>query len=632
MVGKSRFDVVYASDLHVMGGTNAALVSHVNDLAELGYRVGLIPLHLPHALGDKPLYLKVRALVNAGRATIIDARTTAVDCDTFIIDNPSLMLVARKDLPAVRITARRKVIIVPFPAQNGLGRTYDPVLVQLNAAHLCLGPYVWAPVSPLIREQLAETYPFLTLSQTDAGPIVDAHSYLWRDRTFSSPLVVGRHSRPQPEKWPQDRKAFLAAYPLGPDLRLDFLGISPAELERIIGPLPEGLTTVGYNAEAVHSYLDRIDLFCYFHHPDWVEALGIVIVEAMLSGVPCILPGYMQVNFGDNAFYAEPSEAAALCRSLLDRPEELRAMAIRARSFAETRFGAPNFHRFLSEIALPPPRSAGAVPHYESIFVARFDGLGLGPTQLLEEATLLAHDQTVAIAPTGDRISTFVRQTIDAVGIALLSDGPATCGNCIVLSPFSDDTANRLHQIRADRFLLRPRGDESGKAGRRDVLRMAMLSAPVVWQVMDRAAQVALERFDPNAQIEEFAPLETLSQESCAYLARRRPVRRSGVTGIFMPSEMSAPLLQAISEAKLCVSFFGKAPNFKLRYEVSGQNQDLLSWIARVDRLIVAAGAGMGRAETDFLQLVANACAIPFVPVRLMADTPWPGILREKWT
>lgn len=629
MPGRLRYDVVYASDLHVMGGTNAALVSHVTALAARGYRVGLVPLHLPHAMGDKPLYGKVRATVNAGLAEIIDSRVTDVDCDLFVIDNPSLLMVARKDLPSVRVAAPRTIIIVPFPTENGLGQTYDPILVQLNAAQFTPGPYTWAPVSPLIRAQLAETYPYLALSASDAGPIIDETAFPFRERSFQSPMVIGRHSRPQAEKWPADRAGFLNAYPIGPDIALDFLGIAPADLEKIIGPLPAGLRTQGYNAEPVADYLNRIDLFCYFHHPDWIEALGIVVVEAMLSGVPCLLPEYMRENFGDNAFYADPERAGTVCRALLRRPEDLRAMAKRARSFAADRFGDARFQGFLDEIRLSPPRAVSDAPRFDTILLGKVDGIGLGPTHLLEEAILLARTGTVAIAPTSDRVSTFVRQTLAETGITLLAHTSATCSDCIVMAPFSDEAADRLHRIRAARYVLRVRGDEAGKAGRGGIVRMGLLSASVTWQAMDRAAQVALEKSEPNAAIVDHPPLTALSALTTAYLIRRKPRHPAGVTGIFMPADISAPLLAAISAAQLRVSFFGKPPNFRLRHEFSGQHQDLPSWIARLNRLIVAAGQGMGRAELGFLQLMAESCRIPFVPVRLTPDTPWTSILRD---
>src|SRR6266699_4826935 len=116
---QENFDIVYASDIYVQGGTNAALASHIEYLAKQGYSVGILPMHLPHAVGIWPIYTKIRTVVTNGLARVIEPQTTRVQCDLFLIDNPSLMHTPSEEMPTVTLEARERIIIVPFPPRDG---------------------------------------------------------------------------------------------------------------------------------------------------------------------------------------------------------------------------------------------------------------------------------------------------------------------------------------------------------------------------------------------------------------------------------------------------------------------------------------------------------------------------------
>jgi hypothetical protein len=83
-------------------------------------------------------------------------------------------------------------------------------------------------------------------------------------------------------------------------------------------------------------------VYVYFHHPDWVEAFGRAPCEAMMAGIPTILPKYLEANFGEAGIYCEPHEVLSIVRKLQADPDEYNRTSIQTREVATSKFGA--FH------------------------------------------------------------------------------------------------------------------------------------------------------------------------------------------------------------------------------------------------------------------------------------------------
>ena len=150
--------------------------------------------------------------------------------------------------------------------------------------------------------------------------------------------VIGRHGRADPVKWPRDPEQILDAYPETDDLRVRVLGGGEIAVKRL-GRQPANWDVVRFGAEEPDEFLRTIDFFVYFHDPDWLEAFGRTILEAMASGVPVILGEHFRSSFDDAALYCTPAGAPALVRELYADPERYRAVVSRAREFAERRYG-----------------------------------------------------------------------------------------------------------------------------------------------------------------------------------------------------------------------------------------------------------------------------------------------------
>jgi len=310
-----HFDVVLIGDFRVPGGTSRQASNQIRALHSAGYSVGLITVELPHAKGRKPIDPLIRARLSMDEAVLIHDGLEDLSASLVIFENPR----AFQEPPAnaIQVDAARAIITVHFPLIDGAGqRTFDPEAVTRVCATITDAPLLWAPVSDLTRRLLAEGGGDLPMLDRNLPNIVVAEEFeAKRTRPVKDVPVIGRHSRPQPDKWPPTRKEMFQVYPRAADIEVALLGAGD-NLRQLVGAYPRNWRTYEFNEIAPDEFLRGIDFFVYFHHPNWIEAFGIATAEAMASGAVAILPPYMKENFGDAAVYCELKEAAATVRAL----------------------------------------------------------------------------------------------------------------------------------------------------------------------------------------------------------------------------------------------------------------------------------------------------------------------------
>ena len=178
---------------------------------------------------------------------------------------------------------------------DGLGQpSYDWRAIHRHAQAVLGGEVLWAPIGPAVRAQFAQI--------DDAPPLLDQDWYGMIDpRPWRTPRegprqarpVIGRHSRPDALKWPDDAATILAAYPDDPSCMVRVLGGGPF-LRDLLGGYPPNWEVLAFNAMPPARFLATIDFFVYFHHSRWVEAFGHTIIEAMASGAVAILPPHFR--------------------------------------------------------------------------------------------------------------------------------------------------------------------------------------------------------------------------------------------------------------------------------------------------------------------------------------------------
>jgi UDP-N-acetylglucosamine:LPS N-acetylglucosamine transferase len=310
-----HFDVVLIGDFRVPGGTSRQASNQIRVLHRAGYSIGLVNVELPHAKGKKPIDSLIRARISLGEATLVRNGFDELSASLVIFENPR----AFQEPPAddIRVDARRALIAVHFPLVDGAGQqTFDPALVAQVCGQITDAPVVWAPVSNLTRRLLLTNQADLPLLERNLPNIVMVDDFASnRARPVNNVPVIGRHSRPQRDKWPATRQKMLQVYPKRSDIEVALLGVGD-ELRDLVDAYPKNWRTYEFNEIAPVDFLRGIDFFVYYHHPDWVEAFGIATAEAMASGAVAILPPYMKENFGSAAIYCEPQDAIPTIRAL----------------------------------------------------------------------------------------------------------------------------------------------------------------------------------------------------------------------------------------------------------------------------------------------------------------------------
>uniref|UniRef100_UPI000B19B230 glycosyltransferase n=1 Tax=Bacillus sp. JCM 19034 TaxID=1481928 RepID=UPI000B19B230 len=151
-------------------------------------------------------------------------------------------------------------------------------------------------------------------------------------------IRIGRHSRDQYVKWPSDREELLKVYPDHGPYEVHVLGGAKAPKE-VLGEIPSNWTIYEFGSMAPKNFLKELDVFIYYTHPDWVEAFGRVIFEAMAVGVPVIIPPSYEPLFKEAAIYAKPEEVQAKVKQLMEDKSLYQKQVDLALTYVDEQFG-----------------------------------------------------------------------------------------------------------------------------------------------------------------------------------------------------------------------------------------------------------------------------------------------------
>jgi hypothetical protein len=352
------YDIVAIGDFRFPGGTSSAVAEELRAQAAAGYRTGLIQLKGPVLKFPHPINPKIRACVDEGLADLLDP-DTAVASRLVLAQHPSLFThLPRRSL---RIEAETRLLIVRHPPFDGFGQpSYDCATTHRHVESVLGGQVVWAPIGPAVREQLAALDDPPPLFHLDWHGVLDARPWrVVRTGPLEARPVIGRHSRPDPLKWPEDRATTLAAYPDDPGFIVRILGGGPF-LRDLVGGYPRNWQVWPFNAIPPDRFLSTVDFFVYFHHSAWVEAFGRTIIEAMASGAVAILPRHFESLFGDGAIYAGPYEVRERVRQLHADRRAFTRQSRRALALADKQFGPAAHVKRLRELIGRPRRSTRA--------------------------------------------------------------------------------------------------------------------------------------------------------------------------------------------------------------------------------------------------------------------------------
>jgi UDP:flavonoid glycosyltransferase YjiC (YdhE family) len=331
-----KCDVAIIGDFRFPGGTSSSIAHEIRALSQGGYSVGLVPVRAPILKRDRPIHPLIQAAIDRGDARLVTG--DAVEARLGLFENPQVFTELSATLP--RLSLGEKVLVVHHPALDARGAPwYDPARVQGVCEAIGGDGLLWAPISPVCRANLRQAnlpYPLLDDDWLNIFFVEDWRSD--RARPAGERPVIGRHSRPEWHKWPATRGELLTIYPDDPAIDVRLLGVGD-HTRRLVGDWPANWSALEFGAVDPAAFLRSIDFFVYFHHPEWVEAFGRTVAEAIASGAVAILPEHFRATFGEAALYRAPEEVVPTVRELYDDWEQYRLQSGLGTKLVERRFG-----------------------------------------------------------------------------------------------------------------------------------------------------------------------------------------------------------------------------------------------------------------------------------------------------
>jgi hypothetical protein len=346
-----QVDVLMMSDLRFPGGTSHSVAEEIAVQAQVGWSTGVVHVNGPVLTQLRPVNPRIQEQLRHGRARLL-VGDRPVQTKVVLVRHPAVLENAADQLPLIET---EHVVLVANAPPTGIegDRYYRPEVVDRIAREQFGVAPIWAPIGPLVREAIAPEVP-ARLREQDWVNVIDVDAWHvdrlgWR----SDRPVIGRHSRPQPHKWPVDPQVVKSLYPVDGSAEVKILG-GADPVKNLLGYIPESWQVIPFGEMDPQDFLAQLDFFVYYHHPAWLEAFGRNILEALASGLPVILPAHFRPLFGDAAIYAEPAEVPSVVNQLYRDRSVYNDVVARADAFVREKFGHEAHRGRLLELIGPP--------------------------------------------------------------------------------------------------------------------------------------------------------------------------------------------------------------------------------------------------------------------------------------
>ena len=341
---------MFFADPRFPGGTSRAMVAEATALARAGFNAGFCPVLGPTFRVGRDYHPDLVSLLSQGVLRWVDPNAKG-EAAVVIVHHHAIFTHLPQD--PIGIVTDKLILVLHHPPFNGHGAPeYDLGMICANLRESFGASPILAPVGPAVRDQLRRFLPPpAQILDEDWLNLMDLAAWAQVERPpYNGHLTIGRHSRPQLDKFPETLIEALQVYPEHSDVTVRMLGASP-DLRAHYGRIPQNWELLSFDAMDVGAFLDSLDYFVYFHAQNWVEAFGYVALEAIAKGVPAILPSALRPLFGPAAIYAEPQEVFGIIQKLAQDPERRRAHIARSRASIGARFGLDQFTARLDRVA-----------------------------------------------------------------------------------------------------------------------------------------------------------------------------------------------------------------------------------------------------------------------------------------
>ncbi|WP_275783725.1 hypothetical protein [Pararhizobium gei] len=356
--GLFTVDVCIVTNCAFMGGNASTTVTELLALMDAGQSVLIVNCPVKRSPW-KRRWMAERFLPYQKHIVAVDD-VDSIRCETLIVRGPRMALKPVFGRLAKKIQTKRALYIVNNSAWSEDGKAvFDWPGLHRRVVAIGFPNSQIYPISPVIREEgkraiAAADIPDRTAPR-DWPPAFTVDDFHFAPRAqLTSPIVVGRHGRDHAGKWLEDAAEIRAAYPHRQDIVVKIMGGAATAAERL-GTLPSNWVVLPFGVAGVEGYLSELDIFINFPARARDEAFGRTIIEAVLSGLPAILPPFFEATFGDLALYCEPQEVEGVIDRIAADDEGRLHYINDCRREAAERFGTHTLLKRLREndTALP---------------------------------------------------------------------------------------------------------------------------------------------------------------------------------------------------------------------------------------------------------------------------------------
>jgi glycosyltransferase involved in cell wall biosynthesis len=353
----TEFDLMVIMDWALGGGAYVSTLNYVKAAVQSGLQVCVFHLRRYDLNVTARPHLEILKMAQEGQIYRVSPGEE-VRAKTVLVGYP-VILKYRFDLPP-QIDCDRFCIIVnqmPNRLYSGGDPQYDPTIVTQNVKSLFGKEPMWIPISEMVRNLMKEDGRFEQVHFQTWNPLIDikkgeAHRAVFRGHSRKKP-VVGRHARDHYTKWPSSAEAIRDAYCVNQNCEVRILGGAKRALE-ILKQRPKNWVVEPFDNEGSGGFLEDLDFWIHYPHEDYIEEFGRAVIEAMVAGVPVILPPVFQPTFGDAAIYAEPQKVFSVVNSLFQDEAAWLGRASAGRAFVEHHNDLSRFTDRMNSLAPPP--------------------------------------------------------------------------------------------------------------------------------------------------------------------------------------------------------------------------------------------------------------------------------------
>lgn len=354
MSAPSTFEIVIAGDWRKYGGPQKSMIEEIKALLKFGFKVGIMHLEASRFIDTKNLDLNlvIQGMINRGEVIEVNY-DDSVSVDLLILRYPPILQVMPTRSSSLSV---KRMFILANQAPSELDGEDIRYLVPdcFEAAKQKFNTKVsWVPQGPQVRDAIASYLKGDELEDFNLPGIVDPIEWsgVFPRNEFANRPIVGRHSRDNIMKWPEDPAVLRQVYPVDGSVDVRLMGGSRTPLSILgLDEVPEAWTSLPKDHLPVREFLNGLEYFVFYQHSNAIEAFGRAILEAIAANLVVILPPHYEPVFGRAAVYAQAGEVTAVIQSFAKEPERYREQQQIANDILHRDFTHEAYVRRISEV------------------------------------------------------------------------------------------------------------------------------------------------------------------------------------------------------------------------------------------------------------------------------------------